>query len=89
MFEGLWFPEPPERVLFNIFDESIDGVQNPLVLFLPLKVIFPSFFGPSRDHMAADFALLGSIGSCRVNLPASAFLMEPKSRVALLGFLRR
>jgi hypothetical protein len=54
MFKGLWFPEPLKWVASYIFDEFIYGVENFLVLFLPLNVVFPRYTSPSDLHAAAE-----------------------------------
>ena len=52
MFEGLRFPDSPERISFDVLDQIVDGREDFFVLFLPLKVVLPGNLGPGDQHVA-------------------------------------
>src|SRR5216684_1476340 len=89
MFKGLRFPEPLKRIALDVFDQIINGCEDLFVLFLPLKILLPSIFGPSGYHAAAELAYSGSRSLRSVSLPSSASLIERSRRAAFAGLLRR
>ena len=68
MLKRLRFPEPFKWISSDIFDQIINGVEDPWILVLPLDLVFPGRNSPTYLHVAED----GSIGSRSVSLPSSA-----------------
>jgi len=69
-----------KRLSNNCFNKLVRPLENFLVRFLPVKVIFPSFFGEYYSH---------SDSSRSVPLPLSSSKIDSRSLLAFFGLLNK
>src|SRR2546421_11357252 len=83
MFKGLWLPEPLERIAFNIGNQTIDGSEDLLILFLPVEIIVPSVVCPSGYHVTAESRLrwFNDLAFCQLTLICILDRTQQASRV--------
>src|SRR4029077_6439545 len=63
ILQRFWLSDTGKAISTDVDDQRIDTADHATVGLLPVKIIFPTFFGPKQVH---------SLMSCSASFPAAA-----------------
>jgi hypothetical protein len=63
-FKWFWFPSSMERISQTFIKQAVNFLENFCIVFMPVKVVFPSIFSPCESERLRLFLVLCFVVHC-------------------------